>query len=86
MVLTAQRLYIIFMTLYTDTEGEKSTDVNVGVLSDASALRECLMVVSRGRNCLMICAKCGGLASSNEIFTVGCSIVEVAFEFLISTD
>ena len=34
----------------------------------------------------MICAKGGGLASSNEIFTVGCSIVEVAFEFLISTD
>ena len=51
MVLTAQRLYIIFMTLYTNTaSGEKSTDVNVGVLSDASALRECLMVVSRGRN------------------------------------
>ena len=25
----------------------------------------------------MICAKGGGLASSNEIFTVGCSIVEV---------
>ena len=34
----------------------------------------------------MICAKGGGLASSNEMFTVGCSIVEVAFEFLISTD
>ena len=34
----------------------------------------------------MICAKCGGLASSNAIFTVGCSIVEVAFEFLIKTD
>ena len=50
MVLTAQRLYIIFMTLYTNTEGEKSTDVNVEVLSAASALRECLMVVSRGRN------------------------------------
>ena len=32
------------------TEGEKSTDVNVEVLSAASALRECLMVVSRGRN------------------------------------
>ena len=35
---------------------------------------------------VIICAKDGGLASSNEIFTVGCSIVEVAFEFLISTD
>ena len=34
----------------------------------------------------MICAKGRGLASSNEMFTVGCSIVEVAFEFLISTD
>ena len=34
----------------------------------------------------MICAKGGGLASSNEIFTVGCSIVGVAFEFLISMD
>ena len=34
----------------------------------------------------MICAKCGGLASSNAIFTVGCSIVEVAFEFMILTD
>ena len=32
----------------------------------------------------MICAKGGGLASSNEIFTVGCSIVGIAFEFLIS--
>ena len=50
MVLTAQRLYIIFMTLYTNTEGEKSTDVNVEVLSAASALSECLVVVSRGRN------------------------------------
>ena len=35
---------------------------------------------------VIICAKDGGLASSNEIFTVGCSIVGVAFEFLISTD
>jgi len=34
----------------------------------------------------MICAKGGGLASSNEIFTVGCSIVGIAFEFLISTN
>ena len=50
MVLAAQRLYIIFMTLYTNTEGEKSTDVNVGVLSAASALSECLVVVSRGEN------------------------------------
>ena len=48
MVLTARRLYIIFMMSYK--EGEKSTDVNVGVLSASSALRECLVVVSRGRN------------------------------------
>ena len=48
MVLTARLLYIIFMTLYT--EGEKSTDVNVGVLSAASALRECLVAVSQDRN------------------------------------
>ena len=34
----------------------------------------------------MICAKGGGLASANEIFTVGCSVVRVAFEFLMSTD
>jgi hypothetical protein len=31
-------------------EGEKLPDVNVGVLSAASALIECLVVVSRGRN------------------------------------
>ena len=48
MVLTARRLYIIFMMSYK--EGEKSPDVNVGVLSAASALRECLEVVSRERN------------------------------------
>ena len=48
MVLTARRLYIIFMMSYK--EGEKSSDVNVGVLSASSALRECLVVVSRGRN------------------------------------
>ena len=35
---------------------------------------------------MMICAKGGGLAGSNEIFTVSCSIVGVAFEFLILTD
>ena len=48
MVMTARHLYIIFTTLYK--EGEKSTDVNVGVLSAASALSECLVVVSRGGN------------------------------------
>ena len=30
---------------------------------------------------VIICAKDGGLASSNEIFTVGCSIVEVLLNF-----
>ena len=29
---------------------------------------------------MIIYAKGGGLASSNEIFAVGCSVVEVAFE------
>ena len=48
MVMTARHLYIIFTMLYK--EGEKSTDVNVGVLSAASALSECLVVVSRGGN------------------------------------
>ena len=48
MVLTARHLYIIFIMSYKG--GEKSTDVNVGVLSAASALSECLVVVSRGRN------------------------------------
>ena len=44
----SSHLYIIFMISYK--EGEKSTDVNVGVLSAASALSECLVVVSRGGN------------------------------------
>ena len=48
MVLTARHLYIIFMMSYK--EGEKSTDVNVGVLSASSVLRECLVDVSQGRN------------------------------------
>ena len=48
MVLTARHLYIIVMISYKEVE--KSTDVNVGVLSAASALSECLVVVSRGRN------------------------------------
>ena len=48
MVMTARHLYIIFMMSYK--EGEKSPDVNVRVLSAASALKECLEVVSRGRN------------------------------------
>ena len=30
---------------------------------------------------VIICAKDGGLASSNEIFTVGCIIVEVLLNF-----
>ena len=41
-------MYIIFIMSYKG--GEKSTDVNVGVLSAASALSECLVVVSRGGN------------------------------------
>ena len=43
------------------------------------------MLVEVGTS-VIIYAKGGGLASSNEIFAVGCSIVGVAFEFLISTD
>ena len=48
-MLTARRLCTIFMMAYK--EGEKSPDVNVGVLVLlASALRECLVIVSRDRN------------------------------------
>ena len=46
MVMTARHLYIIFMMSYK--EGEKSPDVNVGVLSAASALRECLVFAIGG--------------------------------------
>ena len=52
MVLTARHLYVIFHVIFMMSykEGEKSTDVNVGVLSAASALSECLVVISRGGN------------------------------------
>ena len=84
MVLTARRLYIIFMMSYK--EGEKSSDINVGVLRAASAWENVWWLPIEVGTSVVISAKGGGLASANEIFTVGCSVVGVAFEFLMSTD